>query len=87
MNVAMTGGGLGRITARTLIVWESDRDPAGMDGGEVMEAFRRGVRRDLHGLPGTVDVVELAASHNMVAEQPGDLTELINRFLASSGNG
>ena len=29
-------------------------------------------------------VTELAASHNMVAEQPSDLTDLIIRFLTSS---
>ncbi|TMR89853.1 alpha/beta hydrolase [Nonomuraea basaltis] len=72
------------VTCPALVVL-ADRDPAGMDGGELMAAFRRGVRRDLHDLPGAVEVVELAASHNMVAEQPGDLTELIIRFLVSSG--
>ena len=71
------------VTCPALVVL-SDRDPAGMDGGELMAAFRRGVRRDLHDLPSTVRVSELAASHNMVAEQPSDLTDLIIRFLTSS---
>ncbi len=71
------------VTCPALVVL-SDRDPAGMDGGELMAAFRRGVRRDLHDLPSAVRVTELAASHNMVAEQPGDLTDLIIRFLTSS---
>ncbi|MFF3443751.1 alpha/beta fold hydrolase [Streptosporangium sp. NPDC002721] len=70
------------VTCPALVVL-ADRDPAGMDGGELMVAFRRGVRRDLRDLPGTVHVTELAASHNMVAERPGDLADLIVRFLAS----
>ncbi|GAA2416170.1 hypothetical protein GCM10010404_88250 [Nonomuraea africana] len=44
----------------------------------------RGAARDLHDLPGIVQVTELAASHNMVAEQPGNLADLITRFPASS---
>lgn len=74
------------VTCPTLVVL-SDRDPAGMDGGELMAAFRRGVRRDLHDLPSTVQVTELAASHNMVAERPSDLADLIVRFLAGSAKG
>ncbi|GAB3446111.1 alpha/beta fold hydrolase [Actinophytocola sediminis] len=58
----------------------ADRDPVGTDGGELMTAFRRGVRRDL---PDTVETVELAAGHDMVAERPAELSELIVRFLAT----
>ncbi|GAA2417344.1 alpha/beta fold hydrolase [Nonomuraea africana] len=74
------------VTCPALVVL-ADRDPAGMDGGELMAAFRRGVRRDLLDLPGTVEVTELAASHNMVAEQPSELADLIIRFLTGSAEG
>ncbi len=51
-----------------------------MPGGKLMDAFRRGVRRDLAGLPAQIEVRELDASHNMVAEQPTALAAPINEF-------
>lgn len=45
--------------------------------GELMAAFKRGVRRDLTDLPGNIQVRELDASHNMVAEQPQAIAQII----------
>ncbi|NBE95757.1 alpha/beta hydrolase [Nonomuraea sp. KC401] len=59
------------------------RDPQGMPGGELMEAFRRGVRRDLAGLPANIQVRELDAGHDLLAEQPAAVADLITGFLAA----
>lgn len=57
------------------------QDPPGMPGGELMEAFRRGVRRDLTGLPPHIRVRELDAGHDMLAEQPEIVAGCITEFL------
>jgi pimeloyl-ACP methyl ester carboxylesterase len=57
------------------------QDPPGMPGGELMEAFRRGIRRDLVDLPAHIQVRELDASHNMLAEEPKAVAALIADFL------
>ncbi len=57
------------------------QDPPGMPGGELMEAFRRGVRRDLTGLPPHIRVEELEAGHDMLTAQPQAVTALITAFL------
>ncbi|MGW4794436.1 alpha/beta fold hydrolase [Nonomuraea sp. NPDC004297] len=62
------------------------QDPPGMPGGELMAALRRGVRRDLAPVTAAhphIRVVELAASHNMVQERPGEVAGLIVEFLGS----
>ncbi|MEU6714601.1 alpha/beta hydrolase [Nonomuraea sp. NPDC046802] len=60
------------------------QDPPGMPGGELTAALRHGIRRDLAPVTAArpdIRVVELAASHNMVDEKPGDVAALINEFL------
>lgn len=77
---------LRQVTCPVLVVIPT-QDPPGMAGGELMEAFRRGIRRDLTGLPAQVDVRELDASHAMVTERPEELTTLITAFLAGRRSG
>lgn len=74
---------LRQVTCAALVVIPT-QDPPGMSGGELMEAFRRGVRRDLADLPSTIQVKELDASHNMVAEQPKAVAALVTNFLLTS---
>jgi len=57
------------------------QDPPGMSGGELMKAFRRGVRRDLAGLPPGIRVEELEAGHDMLTAQPQAVAALITDFL------
>ncbi|WP_106400131.1 alpha/beta fold hydrolase [Actinocorallia populi] len=71
---------LRRVPCPALVVIPT-QDPPGMSGGELMEAFRRGVRRDLAGLPPGIRVEELDAGHNMLAEQPEAVASLIADFL------
>ncbi|GAA3660343.1 hypothetical protein GCM10022224_024610 [Nonomuraea antimicrobica] len=71
---------LRRVTCRTLVVIPT-QDPPGMPGGELMAAFRRGVRRDLADLPPTVEVKELDGSHDLLAEQPETVSALVTGFL------
>lgn len=71
---------LRRLTCPTLVVL-STLDPPGAEGSALMAAHRRGVRRDLTGLPGSTRVAELDASHNMVAEKPVEVAALIRDFL------
>ncbi|WP_223189388.1 alpha/beta fold hydrolase [Nonomuraea terrae] len=71
------------VRCPTLVVLPT-QDPPGMPGGELMAALRRGVRRDLAPIAAAhphIQVVELAASHNMVQEKPGDVAQLISDFL------
>ncbi|MEV0612305.1 alpha/beta hydrolase [Nonomuraea sp. NPDC050404] len=65
------------------------RNLPGMPGrvGELMPALREGIRRDLP--PLTADrphlrVLELDASHNMVAEQPGEVARAVLRLSAEA---
>ncbi|MFF0311404.1 alpha/beta fold hydrolase [Streptosporangium sp. NPDC004379] len=74
---------LRRLTCPTLVVIAA-QDPPGMSGGELMAAFRRGVRRDLTDLPSNVRVEELDAGHGMLAERPKEVAELIAAFLAAN---
>lgn len=71
---------LRQVTCPALVVIPT-QDPPGMPGGQLMEAFRRGVRRDLAGLPEHIRVRELEASHGMLAERPRELGVLIAGFL------
>lgn len=71
---------LREVTCPALVVIPN-QDPPGMPGGALMEAFRRGVRRDLVGLPAQIEVRELDTSHNMVVEQPTAVATLIRDFL------
>ncbi|GAB3164913.1 hypothetical protein GCM10027059_21760 [Myceligenerans halotolerans] len=71
---------LRRVTCPALVVIPT-QDPPGMPGGELMEAFRRGIRRDLAGLPVQVQVRELDASHAILSERPETLAGLIDDFL------
>ncbi|MFE7505389.1 alpha/beta fold hydrolase [Promicromonospora sp. NPDC057488] len=71
---------LRRIDCPALVVVPT-QDPPGMPGGELMAAFRRGVRRDLAGLPANVRVEELEASHAMLTERPAAVAELVTAFL------
>jgi pimeloyl-ACP methyl ester carboxylesterase len=71
---------LREVACRALVVIPT-QDPPGMPGGELMEAFRRGVRRDPASLPAQIQVRELDASHNMLVEQPEALAALISDFL------
>ncbi|WP_223166751.1 alpha/beta fold hydrolase [Nonomuraea sp. SYSU D8015] len=67
----------------TLVVVPT-QDPPGMPGSELMAALRRGIRRDLAPITEAhphIQVVELAASHNMVQEKPGDVAQVIIEFL------
>ncbi|MFD2795465.1 alpha/beta fold hydrolase [Promicromonospora vindobonensis] len=64
------------LACRALVVIPT-RDPQGSPGGELMKAFRRGVRRDLAGLPAHVRVAELDAGHDMLMAQPGEVRELV----------
>ncbi|NUW46832.1 alpha/beta hydrolase [Nonomuraea rhodomycinica] len=73
---------LRRVACPALVVIPT-QDPPGMPGGELMAAFRRGVRRDLAGLPPHIRVEELDASHNMVAERPDAVAALVRDFLAA----
>ncbi|MCP9951061.1 hypothetical protein [Actinomadura madurae] len=55
--------------------------------GELMPALRAGIRRDLLAL--TADrphlrVLELAASHNMVGEQPEQIAQAVLGFRAQT---
>ncbi|MBB5132657.1 pimeloyl-ACP methyl ester carboxylesterase [Thermocatellispora tengchongensis] len=77
---------LRQVTCAALVVIPT-QDPPGMSGGELMEAFRRGVRRDLAGMPANVQVEELDASHNMLAEQPKAVAALVTGFLAANRPG
>lgn len=74
---------LRRVACAALVVIPT-QDPPGMSGGELMEAFRRGIRRDLADLPPGIRVEELAAGHTMLTEQPEAVAALITGFLASS---
>ncbi len=74
-----------RQVAGPALVVIPTQDPPGMPGGELMEAFRRGIRRDLVNLPAQIQVRELDASHNMVAEQPRAVAALITDFLRATG--
>lgn len=71
---------LRQVTCRALAVIPT-QDPSGMPGGELMAAFRRGIRRDLGTLPAQIQVRELAAGHDMVTERPRELRDLIAGFL------
>lgn len=71
---------LRRVACPALVVIPT-QDPPGMPGGELMEAFRRGVRRDLAGLPPHIRVEELEASHGMLTERPQAVAALITDFL------
>ncbi|GII64611.1 3-oxoadipate enol-lactonase [Sphaerisporangium krabiense] len=62
------------------------RDPAGFSGGELMAAFRRGIRRDLADVPSNIRVEELDASHNMLAERPDAIAALVTEFLAGNAS-
>ncbi|MFI6299250.1 alpha/beta fold hydrolase [Nonomuraea sp. NPDC050790] len=73
---------LREVTCPALVVIPT-QDPPGMMGGELMAAFRRGVRRDLAGLPGNIQVTELAAGHTMVTERPEAVAALITDWLRS----
>ncbi|MDR7380734.1 alpha/beta fold hydrolase [Promicromonospora iranensis] len=75
---------LRRVVCPALVVIPT-HDPPGTPGGELMEAFRRGIRRDLAGLPAHVQVRELEASHGMLAERPRALSDLIGGFLRQAG--
>lgn len=62
-------------------------DPPSAPGGELMAAFRRGVRRDLAALAATMPnlrVVEVDGSHDMLAERPAEIAELISGAVASA---
>ncbi|WP_174567356.1 alpha/beta fold hydrolase [Actinomadura kijaniata] len=75
---------LPKVRCPALIVLAT-QDPPGMPGGELMEALRRGVRRDLAPVTEAhphIRVVELDAGHDMVREKPDDVTRLITDFLA-----
>ncbi|MGW0485411.1 alpha/beta fold hydrolase [Nonomuraea sp. NPDC003214] len=72
---------LRQVTCDALVVIPT-QDPPGVPGGELMAAFRRGVRRDLAGLPPHLQVRELEGSHDMLAEQPAAVAALIGGFLA-----
>ncbi|MFI6813536.1 alpha/beta fold hydrolase [Nonomuraea sp. NPDC050328] len=71
---------LHKLSCPTLVV-VATQDPPGLAGGELMAAFRRGVRRDLAGLPPAVRVVEMEAGHTMLTEQPEAVGDLVRRFL------
>jgi pimeloyl-ACP methyl ester carboxylesterase len=71
---------LRQVTCPALVVIPT-QDPPGTPGGQLMEAFRRGIRRDLAGLPEHIQVTELEASHGMLAERPRELGVLIAGFL------
>lgn len=73
---------LRQVTCPVLVVIPT-QDPPGMPGGELMEAFRRGVRRDLAGLADHVEVRELDAGHGMLAERPREVESFISGFLAA----
>ncbi|WP_275004396.1 alpha/beta fold hydrolase [Promicromonospora iranensis] len=75
---------LRQVACPTLVVIPT-HDPPGMPGGDLMEAFRRGIRRDLAGLPDHIQVRELEASHGMLAERPRELGDLIAGFLRAGG--
>ncbi|MFD9946358.1 hypothetical protein ACFWYW_30160 [Nonomuraea sp. NPDC059023] len=68
------------MTCPALVVIPA-QDPPGTDGGELMAAFRRGVRRDLGGLPGHIQVKELKAGHGMVTERPAAVAALVTEWL------
>ncbi|MBB5082019.1 alpha/beta fold hydrolase [Nonomuraea endophytica] len=71
---------LREVTCPALIVIPT-QDPSGTQGGELMAAFRRGVRRDLAGLPEHIQVKELEAGHTMVTERPETIAALITEWL------
>ncbi|MBN6051841.1 alpha/beta fold hydrolase, partial [Nonomuraea sp. RK-328] len=71
---------LRQVACPTLVVIPT-QDPPGMPGGELMAAFRRGVRRDLAGLPPHIRVEELDAGHDMLAERPEEVAALVTKFL------
>ncbi|GAA2737504.1 alpha/beta hydrolase [Actinocorallia aurantiaca] len=71
---------LRQVACPTLVVIPT-QDPPGMSGGELMEAFRRGVRRDLAELPPNIRVEELEAGHDMLTAQPQAVAALITAFL------
>ncbi|MFD6139253.1 alpha/beta fold hydrolase [Promicromonospora sp. NPDC060271] len=71
---------LRQVTCPALVVIPT-QDPPGMPGGQLMEAFRRGIRRDLAGLPEHIQVREVEASHGMLAERPRELGVLVAGFL------
>ncbi|TDC99115.1 alpha/beta hydrolase [Nonomuraea deserti] len=73
---------LREVTCDALVVIPT-RDPQSTPGGELMEAFRRGVRRDLASLPPHIQVREMDAGHDMLAEQPKAVAALITDFLAA----
>ncbi|WP_214408517.1 alpha/beta fold hydrolase [Sphaerisporangium fuscum] len=77
---------LRQVTCPALVVI-ANQDPPGMSGGELMEAYRRGVRRDLAGVPANVRVTELDAGHDMLAQQPEVVAALVTEFLAANGPG
>ncbi|MGP3931530.1 alpha/beta fold hydrolase [Nonomuraea sp. KM88] len=73
---------LHEVTCDALVVIPT-RDPQAMPGGELMAAFRRGVRRDLASLPAHIRVRELDSGHDLLAEQPQAVAALITDFLAA----
>ncbi|WP_222720289.1 alpha/beta fold hydrolase [Actinomadura sp. HBU206391] len=77
---------LRQVTCAALVLIPT-QDPPGMSGGELMKAFRRGVRRDLADMPSNVQVKELDAGHNMLGEQPKVVAELVTDFLTANGPG
>jgi pimeloyl-ACP methyl ester carboxylesterase len=77
---------LRQVTCSALVVIPT-QDPPGLSGGELMEAFRRGVRRDLADVPSNIQVKELDASHNMLVEQPKAVATLVTDFLTADSPG
>ncbi|MFI6497636.1 alpha/beta fold hydrolase [Nonomuraea typhae] len=75
---------LRRVGCPALVVIPT-QDPPGVPASELMPALRRGVRRDLTGLPGNIRVEEIEASHNMLAEQPKTVSGLMTAFLTRIG--
>ncbi|WP_433541722.1 alpha/beta fold hydrolase [Streptosporangium sandarakinum] len=77
---------LRNLTCPALVVIPT-QDPPGMPGGELMAAFRKGVRRDLAGLPSNVRIRELDAGHDMLTERPEEVAALMAAFLAANPPG
>lgn len=77
---------LRNLTCPALVVIPA-QDPPAMPGGELMAAFRRGVRRDLAGLPSNVRLRELDAGHDMLTERPEEVAALMAAFLAANPPG
>jgi pimeloyl-ACP methyl ester carboxylesterase len=71
---------LRQVTCPALVVIPT-QDPPGMPGGQLMGAFRRGIRRDLAGLPEHIQVREMEASHGLLTERPRELDALVTGFL------